>query len=255
MLRIQHLLQACLLTCTLCGCLVSPEWQCRRSTDCSQDEFCRAGNCVPAQSGDRPDTGLQPDSAKIDDAEPLEPPRCEEGLPPEPGELVLNEVLVNVPTGSSGDANGDGIRDAYEDEFVEIVNLAEHILDLTGVSIANGSKSKFTFEADCLQPREAAVVFGGGMPAASADSLVRVASSRFAFGNNGGTVALFSEDGDVLQAFNYESSPPEALTLAPQLDGEQFVAHSELIEESLLSPGTCADGRAFAQGCREGEEE
>ncbi|MFP4600738.1 MAG: lamin tail domain-containing protein [Persicimonas sp.] len=232
------------------ACVPTPEWSCRRTSDCASGEFCRAGQCRPA-IGDPDKTSPNTDAAWSDsqDAGPLEPSRCEEGDPPEAGDLVLNEVLVNVPTGPDGDANEDGIRDPYDDEFVEVVNGADHTIDLTGVAIANGSTPKFTFGATCLEPQQAAVVFGGGLAPARDDAIVRVSSSRFAFSNNGGTVAIFDEAGQVLSALNYDAGPAEALTLAPQLDGEHFVPHSTLSEEFLLSPGTCADGRAFSAGC------
>ena len=45
--------------------------------------------------------------------------------------LIINEVLYDPPSGISGDANGDGIREAQEDEFIEFVNLGG-TLDLSG---------------------------------------------------------------------------------------------------------------------------
>ena len=37
--------------------------------------------------------------------------------------LIINEVLYDPPSGIAGDANGDGTREAQEDEFIEFVNL------------------------------------------------------------------------------------------------------------------------------------
>ena len=34
--------------------------------------------------------------------------------------VVIDEILADPPTGSAGDANGDGTRNTYRDEFVEI---------------------------------------------------------------------------------------------------------------------------------------
>ena len=34
--------------------------------------------------------------------------------------LIINEVLYDPPSGIEGDANGDGIREAQEDEFIEL---------------------------------------------------------------------------------------------------------------------------------------
>ena len=42
--------------------------------------------------------------------------------------FVLNEVLYDPPSGSAGDANGDGVRDPNDDEFVEFVNDSDSII-------------------------------------------------------------------------------------------------------------------------------
>ena len=36
--------------------------------------------------------------------------------------VVISEVLADPPTGEVGDANQDGQRDTYEDEFIELYN-------------------------------------------------------------------------------------------------------------------------------------
>jgi hypothetical protein len=235
----------CAVLCTG-GCADTEPWSCNRSSQCPQGQFCRVGQCVPA-------VGFVSGDAATASAvgEDVAPPRCEAGSVPQDGELVLNEVLVNVPGGDEGDANGDGVRDAYEDEFVELVNRTDQTLDLTGVAVRNGSSDKFVFGPTCLGPHQAAIVFGGGVPAERPAMLVRVASSRFAFGNTGGSVVLAGADGSLLGAVNYSNAPAEALTLSPQLAGADFVEHSALSEGILLSPGTCAGGQSFADGCAE----
>ncbi|MFW5968417.1 MAG: lamin tail domain-containing protein [Persicimonas sp.] len=233
------------------GCIAEPDWECRRSTDCSGSEFCRAGTCMHADEGDvaaRPpanDVGvISPDAAEAGAT------GCPEGDPPQEGDLVINEALVNVPLGQDGDANGDGLRDAFDDEFVEVVNRSEETVDVTGVKVGNSSDVRFTFGAECLEPQEGAVVYGGGHPVQEDDaSKVYVADSRFAFSNEAGTVTLFDRDKKLLSTLAYEASPEEALTLDPQLEGESFVPHSQLSEERVFSPGRCADGEAFTEGC------
>jgi hypothetical protein len=234
------------------GCMDRSPWSCNRSSQCPDGQFCRVGECVPAVgfvAGDAATAAIAADAAGAVDEADVAAPRCEEGSVPAEGELVLNEVLVNVPGGDEGDANGDGIRDAYEDEFVEIVNRTEQTLDLTGVAVRNGSSDKFVFGPTCLEAHQAAIVFGGGQPAERPGMLVRVAASRFAFGNSGGSVVLAGADGALLGAINYSNAPAEALTLSPQLAGADFVDHSTLSEGVLLSPGTCPGGELFSDGC------
>jgi hypothetical protein len=94
------------------------------------------------------------------------------------GELVINEVLADVPLACpdglttcdapaklSVDVNGDGARkkDEGDEEFVEIVNVsATRKLDLRDVGIYVDLQLKFRFPAFELMPGWAVVVYGGG---------------------------------------------------------------------------------------------
>lgn len=99
--------------------------------------------------------------------------------------LAFNEILANPPycgTPSSlpdcnnnllwGDANGDGIYSAKEDEFIEIVNRSSATYDLSGVKILraldgfpdpmDNNAVVFTFASgESLAAGQAAVVFSG----------------------------------------------------------------------------------------------
>ncbi len=75
---------------------------------------------------------------------PSDPPAAEPApktLVPLPHPLIT-EVLYAVPTGDTGDANGDGKRSATGDEFVEIVNPHDKPIDLRGYVIADKSMGK-----------------------------------------------------------------------------------------------------------------
>ncbi len=79
---------------------------------------------------------------------------------------LITEVLFAVPTGTSGDANQDGTRDATGDEFVELVNPHDKPINLRGYrlldkSLGKGNALSFTFPDCTLQPGEVAVVFNG----------------------------------------------------------------------------------------------
>ncbi|HYV06810.1 MAG TPA: lamin tail domain-containing protein, partial [Blastocatellia bacterium] len=77
--------------------------------------------------------------------------------------LVINEYLADPPDGTAGDANGDGTRDAANDEFVEIVNGDTAPLDVGLFTISDGTQVRFTIPAGKTIPAgEAAVIFGGG---------------------------------------------------------------------------------------------
>lgn len=101
---------------------------------------------------------------------------------------LISEVLYAVPTGTDGDANGDGSRSATGDEFVELVNPHDKAINLKGYTLTDsrevkyeddpaakpgpdGKKPKkakvlkpqmeFTFPELVLQPGEVVVLFNG----------------------------------------------------------------------------------------------
>jgi len=83
---------------------------------------------------------------------------------------VISEVLFNVPNSEAGDADGDGVRSATGDEFVEIINPHDRPINLKGYTLtsrlstgdATGKKGvRFTFPALELPPGAVVVVFNG----------------------------------------------------------------------------------------------
>ena len=81
-------------------------------------------------------------------------------------QLVINEIHADPASGLAGDANGDGIRDGSDDEFVELVNNSGGSLDIGNWQIFEtgySSTARHTFAVGTILPdRCAIVVFGGG---------------------------------------------------------------------------------------------
>lgn len=172
-------------------------------------------------------------------------------------QLVLNEVLYDPPNDVAGDANNDGVRDPNEDEFVEFVNVATEMLDLSGFRI---------FDADALEmgqprhtippgtilaPKQALVVFGGGQPNGTfGGAIVQVANgfeNRINLNNAGDVMTLVSPGGATVITFDIEplsNNPDESYTRAPDITGE-YVQHASVVDEVFFSPGTQADGSRF----------
>lgn len=240
------------LICLFASCVEASEWTCKRSSECPATQICRIGACVP---GDNylTDEASPPEEEHTDIplTEPEMPTEsaCPSGRAPERGDLVINEVLANVPSGDAGDANQDGTRDAYDDEFVEIINRSADVLDVSGVTLRVGEHDKFTFNATCLASLEAAVIFGGGQPTVHPDYQVYLSRARLALGNSGGSVTLIDAGGMRLTAMSYGASGATSFTLSPEVEGAEYTAHDTLNPERLFSPGTCADGASFSQGC------
>jgi len=94
---------------------------------------------------------------------PGRPNHDEEELPA----VVLNEVLADPPDGMAGDANNDGVRSSYQDEFIEIKNIDNDPVDISYWSVTDDDNSTMLFRfprGTILWPGSRAVVFGGGKP-------------------------------------------------------------------------------------------
>jgi hypothetical protein len=177
-------------------------------------------------------------------------------LKPEVSSLIINEYLADPPNGLAGDANGDGIRDSTQDEFVELVNSSAAPVDIGLFTISDATTTRFTFPAGKVIPAgEAAVVFGGGTPTgdfgnATANGLVfAVGGSGLSLNNGGDTITVKDNLAAVVDAVTYGSSEGNAsqsITRSPDITGP-FVEHSTAAGSggALFSPGTRVNGAPF----------
>jgi hypothetical protein len=173
---------------------------------------------------------------------------------PSPPDIFINEYLYDPgPDVASGDANGDGVRDSGDDEFVEIVNATGAALDLSDWYLNDEFSLRHTFPAGTIVPDGCAiVVFGGGTPTGSfGDAVVQTASVGFLGLNNGGDVInLFNDSGVLVGQESYDGSIiDQSLTRDPDITGT-FVGHTTATGSggAEFSPGTQIDGTSFA-GC------
>ena len=249
-------MRALLVTTFFASCTAAPppSFDCHRAADCD-DGFCVSGRCVGHLAAAQAEEAVAHRWADAGDAIVPQvdapgasvPPPCRGAVAASPANIVVNEVLVNVPQGPAGDANGDGLRDPYDDEFVELANPTAEPVDMAGVTISNGNKLKFWFEPFCLLPGESVVVFGGGSVGSSVTTAATISDTSFAFGNEGGTVVVGANAGEIARV-QYGKSDPVSLTRTPQLVGNQWVPHTAL-NPAPFSPGTCPDGSPLATGC------
>lgn len=236
-------------------------YECTRTAECDLN-LCVGGRCVGSDFGvvvadaapawtDLRDAGFPPSKADAVTT-PVSGP-CVNLVPASAENIVVNEVLVNVPGGADGDANGDGTRDPYDDEFVELANISDDPVEMSGVRILNGDRLKYSFEPLCLLPGESVTVFGGGSVGSSVGGNALVSEVRFSFANDGGSITVAAPTG-IIANLEYGSSPPSSLTLAPQLSGAEWVSHLQL-SPMPFSPGRCADGAEITTGCSSVEED
>jgi len=169
-------------------------------------------------------------------------------------QLLLNEILYDPPSGIEGDANGDGVREAQGDEFLELVNLSSMPLDMSGFfiydaeALTNNDPRHVFPDGSILNPGQAIVVFGGGTPTGGfGGSLVQTASSGLLNMNNSGDFMTITDAmGAILVEFDIEplsNNPDESYTRNPDLTGE-FEQHNDNTP-LLFSPGTRVDESAF----------
>src|SRR5215213_966671 len=171
--------------------------------------------------------------------------------------LVINEYLADPPDGPSGDSNGDGTRDAAQDEFVELVNSSETPLNVADFTVSDAAQVRFTLPAgSVIPPGETAVIFGGGSPSgsfgnASANNLVFAVgtSAGLSLNNGGDSIIVKDAAGAEVARRDYpapEGSANQSITRSPDVRGA-FAPHLSAPGSAgrLFSPGTLVNGLPF----------
>jgi|GEM_PF-1422480 len=177
------------------------------------------------------------------------------GTPP-PASLIINEFLADPPPDITGDANGDGVREGSQDEFIELINVSSDYIHLDGWRIEDGYGIRHQFEYGYLvPPGEAVVVFGGGTPTGSFGNctelgLVFTASDGLlGLNNSGDTISLYDPAGNLVDTYTYgsEADHDQSLNLDPDITGATFAQHSTIAGSggAAYSVGTRVDGSLF----------
>ena len=170
--------------------------------------------------------------------------------------LIINEYLADPASGANGDANGDGVFNTTQDEFVELVNAGSAPLDIGGFTVSDALQVRFTIPANKIIPAgEAAVVFGGGSPQgafgnAGANGLVfAIGGAGLSLNNAGDSIIIKNNSG--VEVARHDYPPPasdidQSLTRSPDITGG-FTAHASAAgsEGRLFSPGARINGRPF----------
>ncbi|MBN1559978.1 ExeM/NucH family extracellular endonuclease [candidate division KSB1 bacterium] len=165
--------------------------------------------------------------------------------------LVINEILAD-PDAQQGDANGDGVVDTADDEFVEIVNSSNGDVDLSGWSLADASSVRHVFaDGTILHKGGALVLFGGGSPSGDfGGALVQTASSgSLGLNNSGDTVTMNDGSSDIVSVtFDGAAGDNQSITRSPDVIGETFIKHSLApdADGALYSPGRFTGGYSLS---------
>ena len=181
-------------------------------------------------------------------------------------DILINEILADPPDGLAGDANHDGVRDASQDEFIELVNSTTRDIDISGYKITTRSSSatsdteRHTFAPGTIFPGGTAiVVFGGGAPSVNDPAFggaqiftANGSSSSLSLSNTGGVVTLLDATGAIANLLAYggatglNANADQSLTRAPDITGG-FTLHRTASGsgDRAFSPGTRLDGTPF----------
>ena len=169
--------------------------------------------------------------------------------------LLLNEVLYDPSnSGLDGDANGDGEYVHNDDEFVELVNVSNYNLDISGyefydnANLMSGMPNHIVPPGTVLPPMKAYVVFGGGNPTGDfGGAIVHTASaSVLNLNNSSDTLTIKNDIGETIIVFDVEAlsnNPNESYSRLPDICGD-FVQHNST-SLGLFSPGTKSNGDPF----------
>lgn len=174
-------------------------------------------------------------------------------------QVIINEILYDPSNaGLAGDANGDGVYDQTQDEFIELVNTGSSTVDLSKFKIydrvlATGVRTlRHTMTVGrVLAPGAALVVFGGGTAVGTfggAQVEVDRGTAGLSLGNSGEAVILTDSSGNTVDSLDtdaWSDNPNESYTRSPDLTGA-YIQHGTARPGVLFSPGTRIDGTPFA---------
>lgn len=168
---------------------------------------------------------------------------------PVAGDLVINELLADP---GDLDANGDGVPNGSDDEFIEVVNVSSSVLLLDGLVYKDAGTKVFNLPAGlCLAPNQALLIFGKYAGTGSFGDAIVLSGNNISLNNDADTVTLLDAGATVLAQASYSgnlANADQSIVRETDLSGSaNFVRHSLAANAGgrRMSPGTCQNGNAF----------
>ncbi len=173
---------------------------------------------------------------------PFSPGQAPEPQPVLTYPLFISEVLADPPAGAVGDANQDGQRDTYEDEFIELYNAGPDTISLAGWRLGDSRPLiyYFRFPRDAvIEPESYVVLFGGGNPSGFSVP-VYTDDGRIGNGltNSGEAIYLIDSIGGIVASVSQSTWPDDQSIVRTALEDSMFVPHiTASPTEAPFSPG------------------
>ena len=156
-------------------------------------------------------------------------------------DLIINEILADPGT-TDGDANNDGTINTSQDEFVELYNIGNQPLDISGYTMEDGYTTRHTFPAQTtIGSGEFFVLFGGGSVNNFNGNSQVSSSGSLGLNNGGDDVIIKNTAGVVVVTVTYSGATDQSICRDPDFTGE-FVGHlSHSTNARVFSPGLTND--------------
>ena len=162
--------------------------------------------------------------------------------------VVISEVLADPPSGIAGDANQDGQRGTYADEFIELYNAGEAPVDISGWQLCEDNVEPdncFQFPSDAvIEPSSYVVLFGGGNPTGftvpfyTDDGKI----GRNGLKNSGEDIHLIDDTDTEVAVVSHDSWPSDQSIVRNPPDGGAFEPHKTASSTGApFSPGRATD--------------
>jgi hypothetical protein len=149
--------------------------------------------------------------------------------------------------GLEGDANRDGVRDASDDEFVEILNCGGTPVSLSGWSLSDETSVRHVFPDSgvTLDPGEFVTVFGGGEPRGFLGMVFTASSGGLGLANTGDVVYLLDQAGGIVDVHSYgaEGGKDQSMIRHPDC-ADTWMVTSEAGLQAPFSPQEPNDGQS-----------
>lgn len=158
-------------------------------------------------------------------------------------QLKITEMLIDPPSDLSGDANQDGERSSSGDEFVEILNVSDSTVDISGWKVYDAISLRHTFsENTMLESFESIVVFGALPESHNFEGQVLAASEgSLSFNNTGDSVYILDAKGEQVDYLSYSSSLGQDESIVKDITTNELDNHSNVYSGMVFSPGKDGD--------------